>query len=194
MSSLFVSASFDQRIESKAFAVACYEMRKEAYARRGQNNPSQIIKQIAESKVFEFMVYNRLIQALPKYVIVTPPSVDLYQDPEFDTDIELKIGNDRLNINIKSQNLESVRKHGHSWVFQKEDKIFETKKNEMLLVGTVDCFVGSIVGIGFVEQFIPHLGPMVVPKMNKTKHAIYYDNGAEVFDPTRKPLVDLILE
>lgn len=176
------------------FASECYKLRKDVYAKRDQNNPNQIIKQIGTSKLFEFMVYNSFKDNLPAYVEVTKPSLELYTVPSFDADLQLKIDDKVMNVNIKSQDGTSWAQFGYSWIFQKEDKLFKEKKSELLVLGTISFTNGRILGMGFVEEFIPHIGATKVEVLNRTKLAIYHDASAKCFNPNRQPLVDLILE
>jgi hypothetical protein len=185
----------DRQLElCKEFAVACYKLRKEVYSRRDQNNPNQIIKQIGMSKLYEFMIYNYFTDNLPEFISISRPSLELYVVPSFDADIQLTMDGQTMNVNIKSQEGDSWAKFGYSWVFQREDKLFKEKKSELLVLGTTAFTNGRILGLGFVEEFIPHIGGMGVEMLNKTKLAIYHDPKFECFKPSRKPLIDFILE
>lgn len=149
------------------FANLTYGSSLDEYARRGQENPEKIIQDIAQGKRAEFSVMYWLLHENHEQVSI--PDLSLHRKKSFSPDLTTS----KFNVHVKSQNEESFKRYGKSFLFQKKDPlIFNPKPNDVIIV--VSC-------INKVEHIVNWLGhPAVVEwqeprieKLRSTKVAIY---------------------
>lgn len=190
-----VRATQEQIKKCREFAPAYYEARKKTYEKRGQANPKNIINQAYTSKIFEFMVYNYIKDVVnPEEYDVNPPSVEIYtgkKRPSFDDDLAIvnKKTGAKTKLHIKSQDYRRIsEKYPASWGFQNADRIFEQKKNEILVLGFYKNETqGQIVSKDKVGNFKDFLAPPKSEKLRAIKDGngkkfLYFDPTKEVFD------------
>jgi len=85
------------------------------YARRNQNDPIKIAKDIRNGKIAEEMVYAKVVESYPN---LTKPDFNIYSKKDKSWDPDLRDLDSNLRIAVKSQEIESALHYGESWVFQ----------------------------------------------------------------------------
>jgi hypothetical protein len=118
------------------------------YARRGQNNGDKIITDIITGKLGEIAVYRYLRK---KGIMATAPDFKIYDKRRKSFDADINYG--KWNFHCKSQNQDSARKYGVSWILQyggngngHVDKLFKNR-------GKYDILVPTLVHDDYVEIF-----------------------------------------
>lgn len=81
---------------------------------------------LAEVAVYKYLNEKGFSPSLPDFSIHLKKS--------YSADIVCSIG----NIHVKSQTIDSVLKYGGSWVFQRNDSLFNNKLNDYIVLCTVD--------------------------------------------------------
>ncbi len=91
-----------------------YEMRK----RRGQSNPEKIKHQTMVGKMGELLAWNYLNGMGYE---CTEPDFKVYKGSRksWESDMFIEHGDCRYKVACKSQDAESARRYGRSWIFQK---------------------------------------------------------------------------
>ena len=97
------------------FAQASLDTNSNRYARRNQFNIAKIAKDIRNGKIAEEYVYQNIS---PFYADLTAPDYQIYAAKNKSWDPDLKSEATKLNLAVKSQDIESALAYGESWVFQ----------------------------------------------------------------------------
>ncbi len=167
------------------FSTKCYEARKEDYAKRGQHNEETIIQQIASGKIFEYMIHNYLVASYPPHFIITLPSVEIQKRPTYEPDILVNDSqsNARARCHIKSQELNRINEdYPISWAFQKLDKLFYERKNDLIFMGImVNQEEGRLLGKGPAGNFDRFLGGAKREGLG-SKRFLYYNVTQKEFE------------
>ena len=86
---------------------------KALYTYRGENKKEKIVYDIIVGKLAEL--------AVTKFLKCSKPDFTIYERRKKSYSPDLRLGN--LRIHVKGQSEESVKRYGHSWLFQRSDQI-----------------------------------------------------------------------
>ena len=149
---------------------------KGLYNYRGPSSDSKMIDDIVIGTAGEYAVYNLLREQGRK---CSKPDLKIYKArrKSFDQDL-LSEG---VKIHVKSQSLESEKKYGKSFLFQRSDKLISTPEaNEFLAFTNVNLSTMEVEVLGFVNAKtmveLDLIGECKVPWFQKTKVAIYLED------------------
>lgn len=183
-----LTATQEQVDASTKFATAYAAARGELYAKqRNQKDIKNIEDQVKTSKIFEFMVYNHIKETVSGDVEIAPPSVEIYtgkKKPQFDDDLSIKKKDGScLNLHIKSQDIKRIHERAPlSWGFQVEDRIFNKKKNDILILGIfLSEMKGQLVSKDYVHKFSEELAEPKKDYLKGIKKFLYYNPDRKVF-------------
>lgn len=182
--------AYDMALE---FAKSVYETNRAKYEERGQSDGYYIVQQIADGKFCEL--------ALWKYLRTLNfecgmPDMKVYDSSakSFGADLVAFKKGAKYQVHCKSQNVHSAKAYGHSYVFQKEDRLtrgidghyvammFQLNTNEVRFYG----FMNS-------SDLPLCLKELRKEELNYTKAAIYYGelNPERIFyDLSARGLLD----
>jgi hypothetical protein len=125
---MILQASAEDIERCYEFAQAQYKTSSGMYAQRGQTDKVAIIRQIAQGKIAELMVYKYLKQQFS----VREPDFQIYTGRRKSYEADLTDG--FLRFHIKAQDYESARRYGVSWVFTPKDPLLTEPAAEDILV------------------------------------------------------------
>jgi len=173
----------DNQVElARKFAPLYAKKRVGIYgSERSQDDVDNIADQTFTSKIFEFMVYNHIKKIVPD-AEVTVPSCEIYDRPSFDDDLVVTRGDARTKIHVKSHDIKRIwGNRPLSWAFQKEDRLFKYKGNDMMVMGVyINEKEGHLVTKNFVREYKKFLAPAMSPRL-KSKEFIYYKSEDSIF-------------
>lgn len=118
----------------KAFAEKVVDTNLDEYASRKQFDKQKIISDILIGKLAEWGVYFIYLEDNRR---LDPPDMKVYTADKKSYDADLRYGNYKLHI--KSQTVESVRRYGHSWLFQTKDPLFVHSDEYDIIIGCTVC-------------------------------------------------------
>jgi hypothetical protein len=149
------------------------------YSSRNQGNND---KRITDQKCGKFGEYGVFFYLKSKNINVSEPDCKIYKVREKSWSPDLKIIDTDTNIHVKSQSIQSGKRYGVSWVFQKNDKhVFNTdSNNQYVSFVSVDlikneCDIKSIVKLDILHNENLFKAPKL-DYLKKNKCAIYYND------------------
>lgn len=159
----------EQKFAAGEFSQKVLSTNLSEYSRRKQTNVSLIKSQIYEGKLAEFAVcdyFNKFTQ-----LQCGAPDLNIYEKGQksFAADLVLKNG---TNVHVKSQNLESVKRYGKSWICQKNDPLVKNPSPHDMVVFCLFC--GEFVEIVSLENAkVIKWGEPKLDKLKGNKVAYY---------------------
>lgn len=156
---------------------------KDIYAYRGEKNLSKMEEDIVIGTLGEYAVYNYLRSLGYR---CSRPDLKIYEKrrKSFDADllVHRKEGKENTgNVHVKSQSLQSVKRYGQSWLFQKSDSLVTSPERQDKMIFTNVCpKTWEVVVVGVVHpKLVTDLGlwgECKVWSYRKTKVAIYLED------------------
>jgi hypothetical protein len=155
------------------FAEKCYLTNISKYQRRNQFDPLKIKNDIFVGKMAEFAIYFIFLDRGIKDISI--PDLKVYDKRFKSFDADLKT--EKINLHIKTQDLQSSLKYGISWVFQKEDSLVKNPKDNDYFIGTQfdnNTFEVKIM----LPKYVKNL-KFDEPRLKKlsSKTCVYLDNN-----------------
>jgi len=161
------------------------------YASRNQFNKNKIIEDIRNGKIGEEIAWKFLSS---KFDSVSKPDYNIYSKNQKSWAADLTT-NLEQSIAVKTQNLESAKAYGTSWVFQggvnnsydTDKKIFKEKDDKhyaCFVLIDLDNRIGTIKAIVKVNWLHENnlFKPMKLKHLQNNKSAIYFDDLQEYKD------------
>ena len=155
----------------KKFAEDRVVLSAKLYKHRGETKTEKMIEDIIIGTMGEFGVYNYLSS---KGVVVSEPDLQIYDKRNKKHGADL-IGTEH-RINIKSQSTSSIKRYGHSWLFQRTDKLVSVPSDmEYCAFTAVDGVLNTveIVAVVRAKDLIPFYSECRVPMYRHSKLALY---------------------
>jgi len=159
--------------ECKEFARLRVDDSESCYRRRGEARKQKMQLDIQQGTIAEWAVYNLLVD---KALDVNEPDMTIHKIKNKSFGPDLSDG--KLNFHVKTQPIESSKRYGYSWLFQKTDKVFINPTDNDFLVLTSSYFDQvEIMGIIKIKDLVEGclISAPKVPRYQYTKVAIYYD-------------------
>ena len=144
------------------------------YAYRGENSKLKMREDIIIGKLAEV--------GACKYFKSKKPDFTIYERKKKSYGPDLRLGN--LRVHVKGQSEESVKRYGHSWLFQRSDQIVRNAT-------PYDVIVLTSVSVRKLEVHILKLirareinkwGECKVPQYRHTKVALYLEEIKDGYD------------
>jgi hypothetical protein len=157
----------------KEFAEKRIDMSKSLYAYRGEQNKQKMIEDIIIGSMGEFGVFEYLKS---KKIEVSLPDLTIYENKRksFSADMQ----NDVHCFHVKSQTQNSISRYGHSWLFQRSDKIISSQdEKDIIVLTSVNELEVTIHATIYAKDMI--WSECKVPYYRHTKVAIYLDQLIE---------------
>ena len=115
----------DQLARIEDFAIKQLESGSgKLYSSRGEKVATKAFFDIVNGKCGEFAAYNALCAVFPQ---VSEPSLEIFEKrrKSYDADLVVrdKDGTVLMNVHVKTQTADSIKRYGKSWLFQKTDKL-----------------------------------------------------------------------
>jgi len=169
------------------------------YRQRNQSNQARITQQIADGKMGEIFAARHL---RTQGYTCTEPDFEIYtaRNKSFDADLVI---DSQQAVHVKTQNAESARRWGSSWVFQaggvgygNTDPLLDSTTKDWVVFVKLDAQTHSAMVIGPLEmaQVKQHLKDPVLDRLKGIKKCIYESDlgGIPVAEhgtlvPTRVP-------
>lgn len=158
----------------REFAKDSVDTHKDEYKRRGQENLDAIKYQIATGKMAE-LAFQKYIENNTEFEELIPIDFEMYDKKRKSFDADLKIvtkQNDYLRFHIKSITEDSASRYGVSWLFQKNDPLVASPREEdilvLCLVRDTEIDILQIKDAQGIEYDTPKK-----PVLRKTKVALY---------------------
>lgn len=150
------------------FAKNCVHTNLSKYKSRNQSNLKKIIQDIQIGKLGEFAVFYLLDGC-------SIPDLKIYsaKNKKFSADLTT----DKYNIHVKTQSSKSEEKFGTGWMFQKEDKIIKSSKDNDIFIGIVyiealeACVIELICPVNTLKFSAPKISKLT------TKLAVELENN-----------------
>lgn len=153
------------------------------YSYRGEKNMSKMEEDIIIGTLGEYAVYNYLKS---KGYKCSRPDLKIYEKKRKSFDADLKVSSMGFkpyvrHVHVKSQSLNSVKRYGQSWLFQKSDSLVANPEKSDIMIFTNVCpttWEVNIVGIVH-PRLVTELGlwgECKVWSYRKTKVAIYLED------------------
>ena len=148
------------------------------YRQRNQSNQTRITQQIADGKMGEIFAARHL---RTQGYTCTEPDFEIYtaRNKSFDADL---VVDSQQAVHVKTQNAESARRWGSSWVFQaggvgygNTDPLLDSTTTDWVVFVKLDTQAHSAVVIGPLEmaQVKQHLKDPVLDRLKGIKKCIY---------------------
>ncbi len=139
------------------------------YAYRGESNQNKMIEDIVIGTLGEWAIYNHLIELGYK---IEEPDMKIYEAKRKSFNADLQF--DEVNIHVKSQGVESVKKYGNSWLLQRSDKVVKTPTEYDIFAFTNVNLIDKTINIlGYCWATDMKYDECKVPRYRSTKVAIY---------------------
>lgn len=177
-----MTATPEQIAKAKEFAPKYAKKRHELYGKkRAQDDIDNITNQVYTSKIFEFMVYNHIKGTIPDAEI-SEPSCEIYDKPQFDDDLVIERDGLKVKVHVKSHDIKRMWSNRPlSWAFQKEDRLFKNKRNDIMVMGVyLNETEGHLVTKDYVHKYEEFLAPAKSPKL-VSKEFVYYKPEDKIF-------------
>ncbi len=153
----------------KKFANDRIEISKGLYAYRGENNKDKMVEDIIIGTLGEWGIYEHLTSL---GYTVSEPDMVIYENKRKSYSADLCF--DEVNIHVKSQGVESVKKYGNSWLLQRSDKVVKNPTEfDIFAFTSVDLETMKINILGYCWATDMKYGECKVPRYRSTKVAIY---------------------
>ena len=184
---------WNQEIEKcNQFARKQVETSMSQYRRRNQTNPERIVAQIIDGKLGELYACKEMRK---KGFVCTDPDFEIYasRNKSFDADLYC---NGRP-VHVKSQNIDSAKRYGASWVFQaggvgfgNRDPCLDNSQDDMCVFVTVDHKNQSAAVLGpfNINDVRPHMKDPRLAYLKGIKKCIYLKD-IEHLTPMTAPIV-----
>ena len=139
MSKKILVLSTDQIKQCEEFALRSAETHTSHYARRGQTNKDKVLKDIKIGKQGEVGLYTYMLVSI--FGLPTEPDFEIYKGKrkKFGADLFFNTKYTQFPIHVKTQDIESAKKYGQSYLFQYNgrgfghtDKIFKSYDDKEL--------------------------------------------------------------
>jgi hypothetical protein len=174
--SKFIEIELSQEVIEKAQSFSEKVVHTDVYAfRNGQFNQNRRREQHFSSKLAEFAIYQFL---LDNKIIITEPDCSIKQAGDKSWDPDLKVGNDKIPLHVKSQDLKSKENYGLSWIGEKSDKELYINCTGYVALCSVDTDKNIVTIYSLIEtKFLKEnnlFGETKLPKHREKKFAIYY--------------------
>ena len=144
------------------------------YAYRGESKKEKMAYDIIVGKLAEL--------AVCKFLKCSKPDFTIYERRKKSYSPDLRLGN--LRVHVKGQSEESIKRYGHSWLFQRADQIVRNAT-------PYDVIVLTSVSVRKLEVHILKLirareinkwGECKVPAYRHTKVALYLEEIKDGYD------------
>jgi hypothetical protein len=160
------------------------------YRQRNQTNQVRITQQIADGKMGELFAARHLRK---QGYVCSDPDFEIYtaRNKSFDADLVVELADpfESRAVHVKTQNNESARRWGSSWVFQaggagygNTDPLLDRTTNDWVVFVKLDAQAHSAVVIGPLEmaQVKQHLKDPVLERLKGIKKCIYESDLNEI--------------
>jgi hypothetical protein len=182
MASLNSEGIFNIKIPKKdydkclKFVEARIDGSKALYAYRGESNVSKMKEDLLVGVLGEFGAYYFFTDM---GFTLDKPDLKLYKtrDKSFSSDLVVS----DHNIHVKSQSLESIKRYGRSWLFQRNDFVFKNpSRKERIILTSVDLANRNVTVLAMVcpvaIKGCNGWGECKVPLFRNTKVALYLED------------------
>lgn len=174
-----------------AFAEACLPTNTDQYAKRGQSNHAKILKDIVTGKIGECRLAKYLDD---NNVENTGSDMQIYakKQKSWAADIVVKDIDGDLDLHVKTQSADSLKRYGASWIFQyggngygHKDAIFKhPDADNAYFVGISGDSIYCAISLRTVFALDLMKEP-VLPQLRNSKKAIYYRDIEGLPDTTK---------
>jgi hypothetical protein len=157
-----------------AFADEQLKTSAKLYKYRGEQNKEKMRQDIIIGKMAELGVQ--------KFLKSSKPDFTIYERNKKSYSADLRLGN--LRIHVKSQSEDSVRKYGHSWLFQRTDNIVRKATPWDILVLTCvnerkrEVYILKMIRAREITKW----GECKVPSYRHSKVALYLEEMKDGYD------------